>query len=94
MPTRINRVAPSITSSSNTMPADGQPMPVDCTLIGEPSNVPVNPSMPALLVDEPGAGIEERLGDVGRPARVAGAEDAVGVVAGLGAQVDRHGGRG
>ena len=28
------------------MPADGQPMPVDCTLIGAPSNVPVNPSMP------------------------------------------------
>ena len=46
VPTRISRVAPSITSSSNTIPADGQPMPVDCTLIGDPSNVPVNPSMP------------------------------------------------
>ena len=45
VPTRIRRVAPSITSSSNTMPADGQPMPVDCTLIGAPSNVPVNPSI-------------------------------------------------
>ena len=41
VPTRISRVAPSWTSSSNTMPALGQPMPVDCTLIGGPSNVPV-----------------------------------------------------
>ena len=41
VPTRISRVAPSMISSSNTMPDDGQPMPVDCTLIGAPSNVPV-----------------------------------------------------
>ena len=41
VPTRMSRLAPSITSSSNTMPDDGQPMPVVCTLIGLPSNVPV-----------------------------------------------------
>ena len=76
VPTRTSRVAPSCTSSSNTMPADGQPIPVDCTLIGRPSNVPVNPSMPALLVDQAGAGVEERLGDVGGAPGVAGAQDA------------------
>ena len=41
VPTRTSRVAPSCTSSSYTIPADGHPMPVDCTLIGAPSNVPV-----------------------------------------------------
>ena len=46
VPTLTSRRAPSWISSSNTMPADGQPMPVDCTEIGRPSNVPVNPSMP------------------------------------------------
>ena len=46
VPTRISRVAPSITSSSKTMPAEAHPMPVDCTLIGLPSNVPVKPSIP------------------------------------------------
>ena len=64
VPTRISRVAPSMISSSNTIPADGQPMPVVCTLIGRPSNVPVNPSMPRSSLTQPDAGIEERLGDV------------------------------
>ncbi len=41
VPTRMSRVAPSMISSSNTMPALGQPMPVVWTLIGAPSNVPV-----------------------------------------------------
>ncbi len=44
----------------------------------------------ALLVDGAEAGVEERLGDVGRAAGIAGAEDVRGVVAGFGAQVDRH----
>ncbi len=39
-----------MTSSSKTMPADGQPMPVVCTLIGRPSKVPVYPSMPRSLL--------------------------------------------
>ena len=46
VPTRTSRFAPSIFSSSNTMAAVGQPMPVDCTEIGLPSKVPVKPSMP------------------------------------------------
>ena len=37
VPTRISRVAPSVTSSSHTMPADGHPIPVVWTLIGSPS---------------------------------------------------------
>ena len=46
MPTRTRRFAPSMISSSNTIPHDGQPIPVVCTLIGAPSNVPVKPSIP------------------------------------------------
>ncbi len=41
VPTRTSRVAPSMISSSNTIPALGQPIPVDWTLIGLPSKVPV-----------------------------------------------------
>ena len=70
----------------------GHPMPVDCTLIGRPSNVPVKPSMPALGVHLAEAGIEERLGDVLRPQWIAGAEHVRRVVAGFGAQMDRHAG--
>ena len=46
VPTRMRRVAPSCTSSSYTMAALGQPMPLACTEIGRPSKVPVKPSMP------------------------------------------------
>ena len=56
VPTRISRRAPSWISSSNTIAALGQPMPVDCTLIGRPSNVPVKPSMPRSSLTRPGAG--------------------------------------
>ena len=57
VPTRISRSAPSMHSSSNTMPALGHPIPVDCTLIGRPSNVPVKPSMPrsAFTCRKPGS---------------------------------------
>jgi hypothetical protein len=41
VPIRTRRDAPSVISSSNTMPALGHPIPVVCTLIGAPSNVPV-----------------------------------------------------
>ena len=39
-------MAPSWTSSSTTIAALGQPMPVVCTESGRPSKVPVKPSMP------------------------------------------------
>ena len=41
VPTRMMRVTPSWVSSSYTMAALGQPMPLACTEIGRPSNVPV-----------------------------------------------------
>jgi len=41
VPTRSSRWAPSMISSSNTMPELGHPMPVVWTEIGLPSNVPV-----------------------------------------------------
>ena len=46
VPTRTMRLTPSWISSSTTIAALGQPMPEDCTEMGVPSNVPVNPSMP------------------------------------------------
>ncbi len=46
MPTRTMRLTPSCESSSATIAALGQPIPVDCTEIGLPSNVPVKPSIP------------------------------------------------
>ena len=46
VPMRSSRVAPSWISSSKTIAALGQPMPVACTEIGRPSNVPVKPSIP------------------------------------------------
>ena len=46
VPTRMRRFAPSWTSSSTTMAADGQPMPVACTETGTPRKLPVKPSMP------------------------------------------------
>ena len=64
-------------------------MPEDWTEIGEPSNVPVKPSMPALAVDLARA-VEEGLGDMAGAQRVAGKEDGLGVVAGLGAEMDWH----
>ncbi len=47
------------------------------------------PEEPTLLVDL-GDVVQERLGDVPGPERVAGEEAGVRVVAGLGAKVDRH----
>ena len=41
MPTRISFFTPSCTSSSITIAAEGQPMPLDCTDTGLPSKVPV-----------------------------------------------------
>ena len=72
------------------MPALGHPIPVDCTLIGLPSNVPVKPEHAPLGVHPTRAGIEERRRDVLGAQRVAGAQDVGGVVAGLGTQMDRH----
>ncbi len=46
VPTRMIFVTPSWTSSSITMAALGQPIPLACTDTGEPSNVPVYPSIP------------------------------------------------
>ncbi len=46
VPTRSSFLTPSWTSSSNTIVAPGQPMPVPCTEIGFPSQVPVYPSRP------------------------------------------------
>ena len=45
---------------------------------------------PALGVHLPEARVEERLGDVLRPQRIARAEHGRRIVAGFGAQVDRH----
>ena len=46
MPTRMIFLTPSWTSSSITMAADGQPMPLAWTETGLPLNVPVKPSIP------------------------------------------------
>ena len=91
MPTRIRRVAPNMISSSNTMPALGHPMPVDWTLIGLTLEGAREPEHAALGVHPAGAGVEERLGDVLGPKGIARTQDVGGVVAGLGAQMDRHG---
>ena len=66
-------------------------MPVVCTRQRPPFERAGVAEHAPLLVDAAGAGVEERLGDVRRPPRIAGAEDGRGVVARLGAQVDRHG---
>ena len=73
------------------MPDDGQPIPVDCTLIGAPSNVPVNPSRPRSSLTTRGTRVEALLGDVSRPPRISGTQHSGGVVASVGTQVDRHG---
>ena len=78
-------------SSSNTMPALGQPMPGRLhadRLALEGAGVAEHA---ALGVDLAESVVEERLGDVLGSERVAGAEDVGGVVAGLGTQMDRHG---
>ena len=46
MPTRSSFLQPSMTSSSITIAADGQPIPVACTDTGLPSQVPRKPSIP------------------------------------------------
>ena len=72
------------------MPDDGQPIPVVWTLIGSPSKRAGEAEHPAFLVDAAVAGLEERLGDVGGATGIAWAQHVGGVVAGFGAQVDRH----
>ena len=66
-------------------------MPVDCTEIGLPSKVPVKPSMPRspFTCLAPSKNVSAMYL---RAQRVARDEDGVGVVAGFGAEVDRHGG--
>ena len=49
MPTRSSRLTPSWMSSSNTIVADGQPMPVPCTDTRLSSHVPVKPRRPRSL---------------------------------------------
>ena len=90
MPTRISFLQPSWISSSKTIVAPGQPIPVPCTETGLPFQVPVKPSRPRSAFRWTRL-VEVRLGDVLGPQRVAGKEDGLGVVAGLGADVDRHG---
>src|SRR5262249_25263695 len=46
VPTRISLLHPSVISSSDTIVALGQPMPVPCTETGLPLYVPVKPSNP------------------------------------------------
>ena len=46
VPTRMIFVTPSWVSSSITIAAEGQPMPLDCTDTGFPPKVPVYPSIP------------------------------------------------
>ena len=65
-------------------------MPVACTETGLPSQRAAEAEHPALGVRLDDV-VEIRLGDVLRAQRVAGEEDGLGVVAGLGADVDRHG---
>ena len=66
-------------------------MPVDCTEIGLPSNVPVKPSIPRSPLTWRALSKNVSAMYFGAQ-RVAGEEDGLGVVAGLGAEVDRHGG--
>ena len=81
VPTRISFLQPSITSSSITIAAEGQPMPVACTETGFPSQVPRKPSIPrSEFVCTTSSMIG--VGDVLRPQRIAGEEDCFCVVAG------------
>ena len=64
-------------------------MPEDCTEIGDALERAREPEHAPLAVDLARA-VEERLGDVARPQRVAGKEDCLGVVAGLGTEMNRH----
>ena len=92
MPTRISFLQPSWISSSKTIVAPGQPMPVPCTETGLPLVGAGVAEQAALLVSLHDV-LEVGLGDVLRAQRVAGEENGLGVVAGLGADVDRHGAR-
>ena len=83
-------LTPSWTSSSITIAADGHPIPLDCTDTGLPSNVPREAEHPALAVSLHDV-VEEGLGDVLGPERVAGQEAGFGVVAGVGTNVNWHG---
>ena len=68
VPTRISRVAPSWMSSSKTIAALGQPMPVVCTDSGRPSNVPVKPSIPRSSLTQRAPGSKNVSAMYGRPA--------------------------
>jgi len=46
VPTRSSRLTPIWISSSTTIAAEGQPIPVACTETGLPSHVPEYPSIP------------------------------------------------
>ena len=90
MPTRISFLQPSWISSSKTIVAPGQPIPVPCTetrLALPGAGEAEQPALGVSLHDV----VEVGLGDVLGAQRVAGEEDGLGVVAGLGADVDRHG---
>ena len=82
VPTRMIFLTPSWTSSSITIAADGQPMPLDWTETGLPLKVPGVAEHPALAVSLDDV-LQERLGDVLGPERVAGKEAGLGVVARL-----------
>ena len=90
MPTRMSFLTPSCTSSSITIAADGQPMPLDWTETGAPSEGAGEAEHPALGVALHDV-LEEGLGDVLGAQRVAGEEAGLGVVARARSNVDRHG---
>ena len=83
---------PSWISSSITIAALGQPMPVDCTDTGRPSKRARVAEHAALAVHLAGV-VQELPRDPLGPQRIAGEEHRRCVVARLCAQVDRHGRR-
>ena len=82
-------MTPSWISSSATIVAVGQPMPVLWTETRLPAYVPGVAEQAALAVRLDDV-VEVRLGDVLGAERVAGEQTGLGVVAGLRSQVDRH----
>ncbi len=89
VPTRISFLTPSWTSSSITIAADGQPMPLACTETGSPVERPGVAEHAALGVALLHA-VAEGLCDVLRPQRVAGEKAGVRVVTRVRSHVDRH----
>ena len=90
VPTRIRPRAPSWISSSITIAALGQPMPVDCTDTGRPWKRARVAEHAALAVHLAGV-VHELARDPLGPKRIAGEEHGGRVVARFCAQVDRHG---